>query len=199
MSNDNEDVIITKIKKVYQGFNQINRYKFKQKLFDHSWSKSLDREMIITKECVCLLPYDRVNNIVLLVKQFRIGAYLAKVNPWQIEILGGSKEINENNPKKTIQREACEEANLLVEYKDLKLIKTVLNSSGITNEKTLIYFSYSNLSKIDGVFGNKFENEDIKVLKLKPEEAFKKVNKGEIKSVNTIIALNWLKENIIND
>ena len=54
------------------------------------------------------------------------------------------------------------------------------------------------MAKIKGVFGNKFENEDIKVLKLKPRKAFNMVKKGEINSVNTIIALNWLKDNIKN-
>jgi ADP-ribose pyrophosphatase len=198
MSKNNDDIKVSKIKKVYQGYNNINSYKFKHRLFNSSWSKTLRREMIITKECVCLLPYDKQNNLILLIKQFRIGAYLAGTNPWQIEVIGGSREISENNPKITIQREAYEEASLCVNYKSLKKVRTILNSSGITNEKTLIYFSHSNLAKIKGVFGNKFENEDIKVLKLKPRKAFNMVKKGEINSVNTIIALNWLKDNIKN-
>ena len=58
--------------------------------------------------------------------------------------------------------------------------------------------SHSDLSKIKGVFGNKLENEDIKVLKLKPKEAFSLVKKGKINSVNTIIALDWLEKNMKN-
>ena len=198
MNNSNDDIKIEKIKKVYKSYNEINRYEFKHKLFNSSWSKSLKREMIITNECVCLLPYDKKNNLILLIKQFRIGAYLARTSPWQIEVIGGSKEVSEIDPKITIQREAYEEASLRVQYNKLKKIRTVLNSSGITNEKTIIYFSHSDLSKIKGVFGNKLENEDIKVLKLKPKEAFSMVKKGKINSVNTIIALDWLEKNMKN-
>lgn len=198
MSKNNEDIKVEKIKKVYQGYNNINSYEFKHRLFDSSWSKTLKREMIITKECCCLLPYDKKNNLILLIKQFRIGAYLARTSPWQIEVIGGSKEVSEIDPKITIQREAYEEASLRVQYNKLKKIRTILNSSGITNEKTIIYFSHSDLSKIKGVFGNKLENEDIKVLKLKPKEAFSMVKKGKINSVNTIIALDWLEKNMKN-
>ena len=190
------DIKVLNTKLTYQGFNNIKSYNFKHKLFNSNWSKNLKRDILLTKKSVCLLPFDKKKKNILFVKQFRIGAYLAKLNPWQIEIIGGYVENNEHKLKHAIQREAKEEANLKVKSKELKKIKTVLNSSGTTNEKTVIFFSLSDLSKTRGVYGKKSENENIKVIKLKAEKAFKMVDEGKVNSVNAIIAINWLKENI---
>ena len=90
---------VKKINKVFNGFNKIKRYKFQHKLFDSSWSNIISREILITKNAVAILPYDKVKNKVILIKQFRLGALLSDYNPFQIEIIAGLVEKSDKNFK----------------------------------------------------------------------------------------------------
>ena len=184
-----KDSIVT-----YQGFFNIYSYNLSHKKYNNSWSKTVNRELLIKSPSVALLPFDPKNSQVLLVQQLRLGAYMANCDPWQIELITGNIDGKDQNPKSAILREAREEANLIIKKSNTKLISTVLNSSGTTNEKTFIFFCEINLRDLGGVFGT--DGEDIKLLNLNISDAFKMVKNMKIKSVNTIIALNWLKENI---
>ena len=183
-----------KIHRVFNGFNKIKRYKFQHKLFDSSWSNIISREILITKKAVAILPYDKVKNKVILVKQFRLGALLSDYNPFQIEIIAGLVEKSDKDLKSAVVREAKEEAGIVVKYKKIQSIRNILNSSGSTNESTSIFFCECTFNKLKRIKGNFNEDEDIEVLELSPKKAFELLSKKKIHSVNTIIALEWFKD-----
>ena len=184
----------TNINKVFNGFNKVKRYKFQHKLFDSSWSNIISREILITKNAVAILPYDKVKNKVILIKQFRLGAILSNYNPFQIEIIAGLVEKSDKDLKSAVIREAKEEAGIEVKYKKIQSIRDVLNSSGSTNESTSIFFCECTFKKLKKIRGNFNEDENIKVLELSPRKAFELLFKKKIHSVNTIIALEWFKD-----
>jgi len=182
------------INKVFNGFNKVKRYKFQHKLFDSSWSNIISREILITKNAVAILPYDKVKNKVILIKQFRLGAILSNYNPFQIEIIAGLVEKSDKDLKSAVIREAKEEAGIEVKYKKIQSIRDVLNSSGSTNESTSIFFCECTFKKLKKIRGNFNEDENIKVLELSPRKALELLFKKKIHSVNTIIALEWFKD-----
>ena len=192
-----KDIVIKKTKKVYEGFNKIKSFEFSHRLFDLKWSQNILREIVIHKSAVSLLPYDRKKKKLLLIKQIRLGAYLANFNPWQIEIITGMVEKDEECDELAIVREAKEEANLDIKVENLRLIRNVLNSSGSSNECTKIFFCETSIDFENKIYGNGDEN--IKVLHYTPQQAFDLLSSGEISSVNTIIALEWFKNFFKNE
>ena len=192
-----KDIVIKKTKKVYEGFNKIKSFEFSHRLFDLKWSQNILREIVIHKSAVSLLPYDRKKKKLLLIKQIRLGAYLANFNPWQIEIITGMVEKDEECDKLAIVREAKEEANLDIKIENLRLIRNVLNSSGSSNESTKIFFCETSIDFENKIYGNGDEN--IKVLHYTPQQAFDLLSNGKISSVNTIIALEWFKNFFENE
>ena len=192
-----KDIVIKKTEKVYEGFNKIKSFEFSHRLFDLKWSQNILREMVIHKSAVSLLPYDRKKKKLLLIKQIRLGAYLANFNPWQIEIITGMVEKDEECDELAIVREAKEEANLDIKRKNLRLIRNVLNSSGSSNECTKIFFCETSIDFENKIYGNGDEN--IKVLHYTPQQAFDLLSSGKISSVNTIIALEWFKNFFRNE
>ncbi len=192
-----KDIVIKKTKKIYEGFNKIKSFDFSHRLFDLNWSQNILREIVIHKPAVSLLPYDRKKKKLLLIKQIRLGAYLANFNPWQVEIITGLVEKGEECDELAIVREAKEEANLNIKMENLKLIRNVLNSSGSSNECTKIFFCETSIDFENKIYGNGDEN--IKVLHFTPQEAFNLLSSGKISSVNTIIALEWFKNFFKNE
>jgi len=192
-----KDIVIKKTKIVYEGFNKIKSFEFSHRLFDLKWSQNILREIVIHKSAVSLLPYDRKKKKLLLIKQIRLGAYLANFNPWQIEIITGMVEEDEECDELAIVREAKEEANLDIKVENLRLIRNVLNSSGSSNECTKIFFCETSIDFENKIYGNGDEN--IKVLHYTPKQAFDLLSSGEISSVNTIIALEWFKNFFKNE
>ena len=192
-----KDIKINNTRILYKGFNKIKSYKFTHKLFNSKQSKNIKREISIHKPAVSLLPYDKEKKKLLLIKQIRLGAYLANYNPWQIEVITGIVDKDDENHLHTIKREAKEEANLDIESESLRLIRNVLNSSGSSNESTKIFFCETSIDFENKIYGNGDEN--IKVLHFTPQQAFNLLLSGEINSVNTIIALEWFKNYFKNE
>ena len=75
-----------------------------------------------------MLPFDPKSNKVLLIKQFRIGAYLSGFNPWQIEIIAGCIDKSDLSIENAILRETKEESGLIINKKNLILVHKILNS-----------------------------------------------------------------------
>jgi len=137
-------------------------------------------------------PYDKQDDTVVLVEQFRIGA-TNQEDPWLIEVIAGMVESGES-PEAMVYREAQEEAGLNLD--NLSLITTYLASPGMTTEEVFIYSSQADLKNAGGYFGLESENEDIRVLKMKADDAIALYDKGTIRNAISVIAMLWLKLNI---
>ncbi|HEY0281178.1 MAG TPA: NUDIX hydrolase, partial [Rhizomicrobium sp.] len=90
-------------------------------------------------------------------------------------------------------REILEEAGYEVEK--LERISSFYSTPGITSERVILFFAETRGDRpVAKGGGLTEENEDIKVLELPPEEAFRQVERGEIADAKTLIGLMWLKE-----
>ena len=192
MKRKSQNLKVIKKRNIFKGFNKINEYVFKYKHLSNKWSNVLKREIYSPRNAVAILPYDPNQNKVLLIKQFRIGAYLAGFDPWQIEIIAGCVDKSDLSSEEAILRETKEESGIILDKKNLKIINHILNSPGTTSEKTDIFFCECDLGNSGGIFGCKDENEEIESFTCNVFEAFNMIKDKKINSVHSIIALNWL-------
>ena len=191
----NNEVVVTERTSPYRGYMRLDHYRLKHTTFDGEWSNSLSREVLERGHSVSVLPYDPFKNEVVLIEQFRIGAYAApQTSPWQIECVAGLIEPHQL-PVDTAHRETHEETSLRI--LDLEPIHTYLSSPGCTTETIQMFCGHVDAGEVGGVHGLAHEGEYIRVFSTPVEEAFDWLANGRIENGMTIIALQWLKLNLI--
>jgi ADP-ribose pyrophosphatase len=141
---------------------------------------------------VCVLPYDPVNERVVLIEQFRVGALDKSENPWLLELVAGLIDKDEE-PQEVARREAVEEANLILT--DLYPVTQYYPSPGGSNERVYLYVGRCDSDGVGGVYGLAEEGEDIRVHVWSVDDALKAVKDGRIDNAASIIALQWLALN----
>lgn len=189
------DVEIVEKSRKYQGFFALDEYKFRHKLYGGGYSQVLTREVFERGDAVALLPYDPVNDAVVLIEQFRPGALASQTGPWQLELIAGMFSKNEA-PLDVAIREAKEEANLDVVPEKVTKVMNYLSSSGGMSECIHLYCASVDSKNVNGVYGLVTEGEDILVHVVARKDAEKLLTEGKIPNAATIIALQWLALNI---
>lgn len=179
-------------KPVYTGFNSIQLCEVEHSLYEGGQSGPVKRELIDRGNVAAVLPYDRRDDSVVLVEQFRIGA-MNRDSPWLTEIIAGMVEADES-PEDMAFREAKEEAGLSLD--NLFPIAHYLSSPGNTAEEVFIYGSLTDLSGAGGFHGVEGEHEDIRVIKTSAEQAIELFDQGVICNALSVIAMMWFKANI---
>jgi len=105
----------------YRGYMRLDIYKLRHQVFDRGWSEEVSREVLERGHAVAVLPYDPGRDEVVLLEQFRIGAYTApSMSPWQIECVAGMIEPYQTAEQAAV-RETEEEAGaaiLEIEHRD---------------------------------------------------------------------------------
>lgn len=190
------DFVIESHQVKYQGFFRLDEYKIRHKLFNQNWSELITREIFERGDAVVLIPYDPVNNTIVLLEQFRPGAMRTEECPWMLELIAGMFNENEQ-PIDVAIREAEEEANLIIKAEQIQPVLNYLASPGGTSEKLYVYLALIDLSDfIDGtISGLAEEHEDIKAHLMSLESALGLLDSGKIVNAATIIGLQWLALN----
>jgi len=189
-----KDMKIHQKRTIYQGFFKLDEYKVSHQCFDGTQSKVLTREVFERGDAVVLIPYDPIQNKVVLIEQFRPGAIRAADNPWMLEFIAGMFNENEQ-PIDVAIREAKEEANISVQMNQVSKVMTYLSSPGGMSEAVHMYIAMIDSSNIGGVYGLEEEGEDILVHVMSLEEAMLLLQQGKIANAATIIGLQWLSLN----
>ncbi|PKF61671.1 ADP-ribose diphosphatase [Psychromonas sp. psych-6C06] len=187
-----KDLQILDKKPLYNGFFQCNKYTFKHKLFAGGWSPEIQREIFERGHAAAVLPYDKENDAVVLIEQFRFGAIETELSPWLLELVAGIIEPGEEAVE-VIQREAQEEAGLIIESS--QFIMNCLLSPGGSTEHVDIFVGAVDSTKAQGLHGLEEEGEDIRVHVVPRETAYQWVLEGKINNSATVIALLWLQIN----
>ncbi|WP_318484810.1 ADP-ribose diphosphatase [Photobacterium leiognathi] len=188
-----EDVDILAKETVYQGFFKMVKYRFRHKLFAGGWSGEISREMFERGHAAALLPYDPITDEVVLIEQFRIGAMAGGCEPWQLEIVAGMIDHQDESAEDVVKREAVEEAGLTVA--ELEKVTRYLSSSGGCSEMLDIFVGTVDSTQAGGIHGLEEESEDIRVHVVSREQAYEWVESGKIENAASIIALQWLQLN----
>lgn len=188
-----DDVRLKPIENLYDGFFKINLYQFKHALFAGGESEVIRREILERGDAVAVLPYDPVTEQVLLIEQIRIGAIKSKHTPWLLECIAGMTDGSEDY-ESVVKKEAFEEAGL--NLTELEFMLSYLSSPGGTTERLYLYLAHADLSQMTtGIYGLDTEGEDIKTHIMDLDEAFERLNRGEIDNAATVICLQWLALN----
>lgn len=177
---------------VYKGYFRIDSYRLRHSLHAGGMSTELTREVFERGHAVAAILYDPDVDAVVLVEQFRIGAYSAGMPAWELECVAGIIEDGET-PEDVVRREAVEESGITVE--EVVPIVRYLSSPGGSSETVELFCARVDSSGVGGIHGLAEEGEDIRVVVLPFADLERKVFGGEIGNAMTLIAAQWLMLN----
>ena len=179
---------------VYRGFFSVEEHDLSYRKFNNEQSNILTRSALISSDAVIVLPYDPVNDRILLIEQFRAGPYVkGDENPWVLEPIAGLIDEGET-PESAGIREAQEEA--LLEIKRLELVARSYPSPGISTEFFHQYIGIVELLDSSNLIaGLQSENEDIRSHIFEYEQFFEMIESGKVKVGPLILLGLWLSKN----
>lgn len=177
-------------KPVFKGFFGVNELTVRHTLYQGGWSEPLNREVFHRGECVAVILYDAVQDSVVIIEQFRVGALqLNDQRAWLLEIVAGAIEHGET-PEDVAHREALEESGCHIQ--ELIKINEFFTSPGGTSELLHLFCGKIDCHDVGGFHGVEDENEDIAVAVLPFDDVYQLLNDGKIISAIPIIAIQWL-------
>ncbi len=190
---ETQDVKCLKITPCHQGFIQVDRLSIQFPLFNGGFSEPVLREVAKRPSAVAVLLYDPEHQQVVMIEQFRAGAFYTAQSPWLLEVVAGVIESTDT-PEQAAVREVFEETGLNI----LSLIPIghYLPSPAILSEKVFLYCALVQAPKRGGIFGLAEEAEDIKVHVFSVEKALELLAGGHIVSAPAWISLQWLQRQI---
>lgn len=152
-----------------------------------------NRAAFVAVDAVMVLPYDPLRDRVLVVEQFRIGAYLrGDPHPWTLEPVAGRRDPGES-PEETARREALEEAGVRIGR--LEKIAEYYPSPGCLSEYHISYLGIADLPELGrGLHGLDAEAEDIRAHVLPFDDLMAAVESGEAETGPLILAVLWLAQ-----
>lgn len=189
---DEHDVRINRQEVAYQGYLRVETYHLTHRRFSGGWMPELRREVLRRGAAAAVLLYDPDRDNVVLIEQFRIGAYVNGRPPWILEIVAGLIEPGEDAAE-VARRETREEAGC--EISDLVPLYNYLVSPGCVDETVAIFCGRVDSAGLGGHHGLSEEGEDIRVVVKPFDDAWNDLNAGRLDNSITVIALQWLQIN----
>lgn len=177
---------------VWDGRFPLQRVVFTYARFDGGRSAELTWELWRRGRGVAVLPYDPVADRVALIRQFRLPAHAAGLDPVMTECPAGLLEPAED-PEAAARRELAEETGLRAGR--MERIGRYMLMQGGCDEVMLYYAAEVALPEPEaaGTHGLAHEGEDIRVLVLPATEAFALLDAGGIENVTAGLCLFWLR------
>jgi len=193
-----DDVKIIEKKTAHDGYFRLDAYRLKHRLFEGGWSDEMSREVFERGHAASAVLFDPQADRLVLIEQFRIGAYTALespwfdggFSPWLIEIVAGIIEEGED-PEEVVRRESVEESGC--EILDLVPIGHYLVSPGASSESMFAYCGRVDSSNAGGIRGLDHEHEDIRVLSVPAGEVFQWLDEGRIYNSTALVCLQWFR------
>ena len=191
----NQTHVSSKTKRiVYRGFFSVEEHELSYQKFNKTQSDVVTRSALVSTDAVIVLPYDPINDRVLLIEQFRTGPYVkGDKSPWVLEPIAGLVDQGES-PETAGLREAYEEAHLKIDK--LELIARSYPSPGISTEFFHQYIGIVSLPESTNlVSGLASESEDIRSHIFSYKQFSKMIVEGKINVGPAILLGLWLSKN----
>jgi nudix-type nucleoside diphosphatase (YffH/AdpP family) len=168
----------------------LNKITFDYQKNDESWITQ-KREVYDRGNGAAILLYNSTNKTVILTRQFRMPTYLnGNKSGMMIEVCAGL--LDQDNPEQCIMRETEEETGYRL-TKVEKIMETYMSPGAVTEILYLFIGHYDASLKVSDGGGVATEQENIEVLEMTYEQAFKMIETGEIQDAKTIILLQHAK------
>ncbi len=189
-----EDLEILEHRRPYGNYFTVVERDLRYRRFDGGWSDPVTRGGFLSGDAVTVLPYDPVDDTVLVIEQFRVGPHLrGDPMPWVLEPIAGRVEPGES-VEATARREAQEEAGL--DLGRLHFINGHYPSPGMVAEYVYAFVAEARLTGQDGtVAGATEENEDIRSHVLPLDRLVEMVSTGEVATGPLAVSVLWLALN----
>jgi ADP-ribose pyrophosphatase len=147
------------------------------------------REVLRSGPAVVVLLYDPVEQQLILIEQFRVGAYVNNLpSAWILECVAGLVDEGETR-KATARREAKEETGC--DVRRLEFAGAYLSSPGLSDELVSIYVGEVDAAQAGGIHGHVGEGEDIRTVIFTVEEALAAADQGAVVNIMAQTALLW--------
>lgn len=188
-----DDIEILARERRYGGFLKVEEFRLRHRLFAGGWSPAISRELMERGHAVAAALYDPVREQLVLIEQFRIGAYAAGEAPWMVECVAGMRKADED-PIEVVKREVKEETGLDVH--EIEFACRTMASPGGTSECCDIFVARVDARHAGGIHGLAHEGEDIRVLVEDFDDAYASFFDGRrLGSAFTLLALQALALN----
>jgi nudix-type nucleoside diphosphatase (YffH/AdpP family) len=152
---------------------------------DGTW-QTQTRETYDRGQAAALLPYNRAQRTVILVRQFRYPAFMAGQDDLLIEAAAGL--LDDISPEERIRLEAEEETGYRLH--DVHKVFDAFMSPGALTEKIHFFVAeYEPHMRVSAGGGLADEGEEIEVLELGLDEALAMISDGRIVDAKTIMLL----------
>lgn len=187
-TSETERVRLVGRQTLYKGFVSLEKLTFEQRMPDGSLV-TIDREVHDHGSAAAILLYDREEETVLFVRQFRPGAFANGDEAFMLEIPAGLIDEGEEAAE-AIVRETLEETGFQIDA--AHYLFQMYASPGALTEKVAIFAAIITADKKVGSGGGLAgEGEDIELVTLGLDEAYGMIATGGISDAKTVAALQW--------
>jgi nudix-type nucleoside diphosphatase (YffH/AdpP family) len=168
---------------------------FEWRRADGEW-QTQHRESYDRGNGATLLPYNRAQRTVVLVRQFRYPAYVNGHDDLLIETIAGL--LDNESPEVRIRAEAEEETGYRL-GKIEKVFEAFMSPGSVTEKLHFFVAEYETGMRIGSGGGIESEGEDIGVLELPFDQALAMIDDGRIADAKTIMLLQYAALNIFRE
>ena len=149
----------------------------------------IDHEVYRYLRAAALFLYDPDRGVVLLVRQFRVGAFLADGALDLLEVCAGM--LDDDEPEVCARREAMEEAGVAVG--ELRFAFDIYMSPGGMTERIACFAARYGAEDRIGPGGGVDADERIDLIEMPFADALKAIETGAIRDAKTVALLYWAK------
>lgn len=189
---DDDPIRILKQETLSDDYCELKKVTFRQRRRDGSVQEQ-SREVYANAGGAAVLLYNPERRTVLLTRQFRLGAHLAGHEGFAIEVPAGN--LDDTDPGERVRAELCEETGFRG-HGLRKVIEFLPNPSSLTETVHCFLGEYGERDRKGTGGGKEKEGEDIEVLEMDVDEAFRQVKEGGINDAKTVILLQFLREEL---
>jgi nudix-type nucleoside diphosphatase (YffH/AdpP family) len=152
---------------------------------DGTW-QTQTRETYDRGQAAALLPYNRAQRTVILVRQFRYPAFMAGHDDLLIEAAAGL--LDDISPEERIRLEAEEETGYRL-HDVHKVFESFMSPGALTEKIHFFVAEYEPHMRVSAGGGLADEGEEIEVLELGIDEALAMISDGRVVDAKTIMLL----------
>ncbi len=159
---------------------------------DDQW-QGLTRDVFDRGNAAAILPYSLAQRTVVLVRQFRLPAYVNGYDDLLIEAAAGL--LDDAAPEDRIRAEAEEEIGYRLHHVE-RVFEAFMSPGAVTEKIHFFVAEYEPGMRIGAGGGLAAEGEDIEVLELSFREALAMIADGRIVDAKTIMLLQYAALNL---
>lgn len=185
-----EKIKIKKTAVLSDNWALLNEITYDYKKKDGTW-ETITRESYDTGDGATVLLYNPTTKKIILTRQFRLPTYL-NGNKGGILTEACAGLLEQDSPEECVINEAIEETGYRI-TKPKKIFEAYMSPGSVTELMHFFIAEYSSEKKVAEGGGLDEEQEDIEVIEMEFEKAWKLLIKGELKDAKTIMLLQHLK------